>query len=441
MARRYPAAEVVVLASAIGDEPSTTYLDVPGTRTRVRVVRTNDILPPSDNYNLAAHPGSRDRAALQALVEHELSNATRLIGHEVHVDAKFSADIAGVLRARRDRGRQLPSALFVHTPDRVETDALGVVDVLKNLRAAGAQLVSVSPKGIIDMRHQGIIGANDNVPVISAGVSRDTFARTEEHVQFPLPAALRAIARARVTGVGPEDIDITTGNGERPAAVIRGVRHELQPDEFIWAERFAGSDLGIIAGHLDAGRFVVLNPAARPTFAKGVQQKSQMRALADEVVRRTNGHGTVVFGRLTADDVVTACKMVAVARQGVFVTASRREGRPLAVLDALAAGLPVTGSKIPGHDDLPGVWIPVREEFGLRTDTHQARRAATQESEELARGVTTAMNAGPDVIARGKASAASFLITHEAERTSRMIGLPAVATPTLGKVESASVVH
>lgn len=82
-------------------------------------------------------------------------------------------------------------------------------------------------------------------------------------------------------------------------------------------------------------------PAAQLLIVGDGPERERLHALAREV----DPGGRVVFAGAVPD----AARLLPLV--DLYVTASRREGLPLAVLEAMACGLPVLATRVPGHTD------------------------------------------------------------------------------------------
>ncbi|MFI5377194.1 MAG: glycosyltransferase family 4 protein [Candidatus Rokuibacteriota bacterium] len=82
-------------------------------------------------------------------------------------------------------------------------------------------------------------------------------------------------------------------------------------------------------------------PAAQLLIVGDGPERERLHALAREV----DPGGRVVFAGAVPD----AARLLPLV--DLYVTASRREGLPLAVLEAMACGIPVLATRVPGHTD------------------------------------------------------------------------------------------
>jgi glycosyltransferase involved in cell wall biosynthesis len=101
-------------------------------------------------------------------------------------------------------------------------------------------------------------------------------------------------------------------------------------------------------------------PAAQLLVVGDGPERDRLRALAD----RIDPDHRVVFAGAIPD----AARVLPLV--DLYVTASRREGLPLAVLEAMACGLPVLATRAPGHvdaveDGLTGRLVDVDDAAGL----------------------------------------------------------------------------
>ncbi|HKW94729.1 MAG TPA: glycosyltransferase, partial [Methylomirabilota bacterium] len=116
-------------------------------------------------------------------------------------------------------------------------------------------------------------------------------------------------------------------------------------------------------------------PTAQLLVVGDGPERDRLHALA----RGLGLGGRAVFTGAVPD----AVRLVALA--DLYVTASRREGMPLAVLEAMACGLPVLATRVPGHTDVvqdgvTGALVPADDpaalaEAAVRLLNHRPRLA------------------------------------------------------------------
>jgi glycosyltransferase involved in cell wall biosynthesis len=155
---------------------------------------------------------------------------------------------------------------------------------------------------------------------------------------------------ARALGLAPTGRTHVIVNGVDTAAVralaggatLTRAGLGLRPDALVLATvaRFdpvKGLDVLLRALPLLAKRV----PAAQLLIVGDGPERERLHALAREV----DPGGRVVFAGAIPD----AARLLPLA--DLYVTASRREGLPLAVLEAMACGRPVLATRVPGHTD------------------------------------------------------------------------------------------
>ena len=98
-------------------------------------------------------------------------------------------------------------------------------------------------------------------------------------------------------------------------------------------------------------------PAAQLLIVGDGPERERLHALAREV----DPGGRVVFAGAVPD----AARLLPLV--DLYVTASRREGLPLAVLEAMACGLPVLATRVPGHIDAVEDGVTGRARAGRTT--------------------------------------------------------------------------
>jgi len=146
--------------------------------------------------------------------------------------------------------------------------------------------------------------------------------RTHVIVNGVNTAAVRALAGAATL--------TRAGLGLRPDALVLATVARFDPVK--------GLDVLLRALPLLVARV----PAAQLLIVGDGPERERLHALAREV----DPGGRIVFAGAIPD----AARLLPLA--DLYVTASRREGLPLAVLEAMACGRPVLATRVPGHTDV-----------------------------------------------------------------------------------------
>jgi glycosyltransferase involved in cell wall biosynthesis len=155
---------------------------------------------------------------------------------------------------------------------------------------------------------------------------------------------------ARVLGLAPAGRTRVIVNGIDAAAVRAAAARAplsraalgLRPDALVLATVARFDPVKRLAVLLRAMPLIAARvPEARLLIVGDGPERDALRALA----RALDPDGRVVFAGAIPD----AARVLPVV--DLYVTAARREGLPLAVLEAMACGLPVLATRVPGHVD------------------------------------------------------------------------------------------
>lgn len=190
----------------------------------------------------------------------------------------------------------------------------------------------------------------------------------------------RALARQSfaVIHVSESQARAAAGLGLAPAGRSRVIVNGIDPGRARAATPLARAAVGLEPGAAVLGTvarfdpikaldvllraFARLGGAARLLMVGDGPEAPRLRALAREL----GVDGRVVFTGARPD----AARYLPI--MDVYVSASRREGLPLAVLEAMACGRPVVATRVPGHEDVvedgrTGVLVPADDPAALAT--------------------------------------------------------------------------
>ena len=183
------------------------------------------------------------------------------------------------------------------------------------------------------------------------------------HVSESQAAEARALglAPAGRTRVIVNGIDAAFVRAAAARAPISRAMLTLRPDALVLATVARFDPVKRLEVLVRALPFLVARvPEAQLLIVGDGPERDALRALAR---RLAPGDGVVFAGAIP--DVARVLPVV-----DLYVTASRREGLPLAVLEAMACGLPVLATEAPGHVDavepeVTGRLVPVDDAPGL----------------------------------------------------------------------------
>jgi glycosyltransferase involved in cell wall biosynthesis len=150
------------------------------------------------------------------------------------------------------------------------------------------------------------------------------------------------VARGGGPGVIVTGSEAAGGGAAAARAPLSRAALGLRPDALVLATVARFDPVKRLAVLLRAMPLIAARvPEARLLIVGDGPERDALRALA----RALDPDGRVVFAGAIPD----AARVLPVV--DLYVTAARREGLPLAVLEAMACGLPVLATRVPGHVD------------------------------------------------------------------------------------------
>lgn len=211
----------------------------------------------------------------------------------------------------------------------------------------------------------GLIARRLRVPFVltlHAGLSRSPLSGLAQRVGFRFPDLLLAVSeeiRREVLALGVPERRVVT----RSSGVETGRFAQVEPDlaDRLWREvgRDPGRSLVVAVGRLHAMKgYQHLIAAARILSDEGNQLRVVLVGDGPQgtsLRRQAEGLTNVLFlGERSREEVATLLQMADIFVQPSVDLPGQREGTPTAVIEAMAAGLPVVGTPIGGTPDLVG---------------------------------------------------------------------------------------